>query len=234
VRSTTTQAGATGLQNKVQAQGHLSMPRYQNGCALVDWPAEAVQEFEKGHLQDFQERIAKLLKANPSVRVVNISLGYKKSWIQEDNPKCTPEQIDKEYKVLRASWKNLLGQFPERLFVVSSGNESEDFSQARLKENDLWAALAETPNLLLVSSLDGEGHRAAFSNFGLPQLVWEKGVDIEIPYPHPTIKGGYSTKVGGTSASAPIVAGEAVRLFKEKNATVESVKKTLIEKKSPK
>jgi hypothetical protein len=50
-------------------------------------------------------------------------------------------------------------QFQDRLFVVSAGNESEDFSNSTLKANDLWAALVDTPNLLLVASLDAQERR---------------------------------------------------------------------------
>jgi hypothetical protein len=82
--------------------------------------------------------------------VVSISLGYKKSWIAEDNPKCKQEYIDKEFNVLKDSWLNLLRKNKNILFVVAAGNESANFDDEKNKSDDLWAVLSGEPNLLLV------------------------------------------------------------------------------------
>jgi len=213
-RSLSSKAGADVVQNQ-SATPTLTPKRkpYDNGCGLQQWTMEDFQAFQKGELREFQKRIAAQLDEMPSLKVVNLSLGYKRSWIKEDHPKCSPEQVEKEYGILTAAWRNLFRRFPDRLFVVAAGNESENFDRADLRDNDLWARLATTPNLLVVGAMTASGTRLTSSNFGLPVHVFALGELIPALTPLPTVIAGHASRLQGTSFSAPLVSGRAVALW---------------------
>ena len=177
-------------------------------CQLNKWSDEEVLEFEAGKLQKYQQKISKILKDNPGIKVVSLSLGYKKSWIKQDHPACDLVWVEKEYKILVSSWKNLLNQFPRVQFVVAAGNEGENFRKKRVRDNDLWAKLSDHKNLVLVGALDLKGRRMKQSNYGLKKMAWTQGSDLPIRYPYPKLKEGYPSMVHGTSAAAAVMAGK--------------------------
>jgi hypothetical protein len=208
------QSSAPVTMPSIPARHHIPRQPYSNGCPLTAWTQEELKAFAgEGALQIFQQRIAQQLADKPSLRVVNISLGYKRSWIAEDFPKCNKAQVNKEYDVLTASWRNLLRQFPDRLFVVAAGNESENFDKPELKANDAWAFLSSEENLLLVGSMTLHGARFASSNYGLPVSIFALGEGIPALTPLPKEIAGRESTLRGTSFSAPLVAGQAVALW---------------------
>lgn len=231
LRSLSSKAGADVVQNQTAAEAPKSTRKpYENGCGLQQWTAEDLRAFQKGEPREFQKRIAAQLEAVPSIKVVNLSLGYKRSWIKEDFPKCTQEQVEKEYEILSAAWSNLFRRFPDRLFVVAAGNESENFDRVELQDNDLWARLATTPNLLLVGAMTASGTRLASSNFGLPVHAFALGELIPALTPLPTVISGHASRLQGTSFSAPLVSGRAVALWQASpKLSAEAVKAKLIE-----
>jgi hypothetical protein len=234
LRSLTSRAGRDHQQvASIPARGRPSFrPQrtYTNGCSLRNWSPADLTRFESGDIQDFQGRIAAQLEKIPSIRVVNLSLGYKRSWIAEDFPKCNPDQVGKEFSVLLASWRNLLARFPERLFVVAAGNESENFDRSELRENDLWGRLAGTPNLLLVGAMTAHGTRLESSNYGLAIDVFALGEKIPARSPLPNKIEGHASRLNGTSFSAPLVSGRAAALWEDnKDWTLSTLKARLIQ-----
>jgi hypothetical protein len=231
VRNTSTQSGATGKQNQEALEGKKGN-KYADGCTLENRNSSEMSSYDKGEVQPFQERIAQLLRKHPSIRVINLSFGYKKKWIEEDNPKCSKDEVSKEYEALTKSWINLIKKFPDRVFVVAAGNEGEDFSAEALRTNDLWAAISPLANLVLVGSLDQAGNTAKFSNRGLSSMVMEIGEKLPVEYPVPGFDKTVSTEVQGTSASAPIVSGRIVKLLAE-GVPVDGLRSALAQKKRP-
>jgi hypothetical protein len=147
VRVVTSQAGTV---KKDVSKYKVNYKQYGNGCNLRDWDKKEVMDFSSGGIQSYQTRLQNIFNSVATLRVVSISLGYKKSWIAEDNPKCKQEYIDKEFNVLKDSWLNLLRKNKNILFVVAAGNESANFDDEKNKSDDLWAVLYGEPNLLLV------------------------------------------------------------------------------------
>lgn len=211
VRVVTAQAGTTQQTGSVRKS---TFERYGNGCQLRKWDQTAKKEFERGSLQPYQQRIQKALDASADLRVISLSLGYKKSWIAEDNASCKTEFIETEYQVLKKSWQNLLRKNKNRLFIVAAGNEGADFDQIQYKNDDLWAELSDEENLLLVGSLQINGDKYKTSNFG-KIVVMTKGEQIDAlsPLPGSEMK-SHKTTLRGTSFSAPIITGVAIRILK--------------------
>lgn|GEM_PF-2615500 len=223
LRSLSSKAGAETRQAAPRAAPvpttkTVSRKPYANGCRLYNWSSEELKSFEATTLRQAQARIAEQLDRHPSIRIVNLSLGYKRSWIEEDSPTCTSEQIEKEYAALTATWKNLFARYPDRLFVVAAGNESENFDKPDLKDNDLWARLSGTSNLVLVGAMTASGTRLGSSNFGLPVDIFALGELIPALTPLPTVIAGHPSRLQGTSFAAPLVSGRALALW-EKNPT---------------
>lgn len=189
----------------------IEFPIYGKGCGLRKWTPKEEKSFEKHSLQPYQQRIQNMLIVNKNIRIVSISLGYKKNWILEDNAKCDTKYVDLEYKILKQSWQSLLRKNPKTLFIVAAGNEGEDFNQDKFKKNDLWADLSDESNLILVGSLKITKERLESSNYG-KKVVMVKGEQIEALSPLPNNEQkGYATTLRGTSFSAPIIAGLAVK-----------------------
>jgi hypothetical protein len=215
LRVITASAGATKQKQNVNLKNDTNSKEYSVDCQLRNWSKEETDHFHsKGKLQAYQKKISDILAKNPTIKVISISLGYKKSWIQEDNAKCSASAIDKEYQILTDTWKNLFLKFKDRLFVVAAGNESVSFDNEVDKNDDLWAYLSENNNLLLVGSLKKNGERFPSSNYG-KKVLMTKGEEIETISPIPDLPDGYKTTVRGTSFSAPIITGLAVKVINE-------------------
>lgn len=205
--------GSVKQKQSVALKPDKNLKNYSLDCQLVNWPKKEVSLFHSGKkLQAYQNKISEILSSNPSIKVISISLGYKKSWIQEDNAKCDSAAVNKEYQVLVDSWSNLLLKFNDRLFVVAAGNENMSFDEAAAKEDDLWATLIDKENLILVGSLKKNGEKFPSSNYG-KKVLMVKGEDIEALSPLPTQPEGHKTTVRGTSFSAPIISGLAVKIL---------------------
>jgi len=193
---------------------------YKNGCGLTDWSSSEVKSFEGNLLQPYQERISKTLSKYSSINIVNLSLGYKLSWIKEDNPKCSDEQVLKEYEVLTYSWRNLIRNHPNTLFIVAAGNENENFDDPKLMTNDLWPKMFSfnLKNLLLVGSMNRNGTKYKTSNFGRFVEVMALGENLELNSPLPHNLVGHPTTVRGTSFSTPLVSAKAITIRKNGSA----------------
>lgn len=215
LRVVTASAGATKHKQNMNVKNNSNSKEYSTDCHLRNWSKEETNHFQsKGKLQAYQKKISDILAKNPAIKVISISLGYKKSWIQEDNAKCSASTIDKEYQILTDTWKNLFLKFKDRLFVVAAGNENVSFDNVTDKNDDLWAYLSENNNLLLVGSLKKNGERFPSSNYG-KKVLMTKGEEIDTISPIPDQLEGHKTTVRGTSFSAPIVTGLAVKVINE-------------------
>lgn len=231
MRVVSAQAGT--IHQKSDKKESIEFPVYGKGCGLRKWTSKEEKSFSKHSLQPYQQRIQTMLTNNKNIRVVSISLGYKKNWILEDNSKCDSKYVDLEYKILKQSWQSLLRKNPKTLFIVAAGNEGEDFNQDKFKKNDLWADLSDESNLLLVGSLKVTKERLESSNYG-KKVIMVKGEQIEVLSPMPNDEQkGHATTLRGTSFSAPIIAGLAVKsidanpkisLIELKNKITESAK----------
>lgn len=218
IRVVTANTGNTKQKQNFKIKSKKKIKEYSKDCALTNWPKEDISLFQSHQkLQAYQDKISKILNENSTIKVISISLGYKKSWIQEDNAKCESQAVEKEYQVLVDSWSNLMKNFKDRVFVVAAGNEGVSFDNAADKNDDLWATLIETDNLILVGSLKKNGERFPSSNYGTKVLM-VKGEEIETLSPMPQDTEGYKTTVRGTSFSAPIIAGLAVKFLAERPA----------------
>ncbi len=200
----------------LSAQAGAPFATHGNGCGLRKWDKKTTQKIVEGGLQPYQERIQSLLEKDEKIRVINISLGYKKSWIAEDNGKCPAEIVSAEYAILENSWRNLLRKNCNRVFVVAAGNEGKNLDEESARSDDLWASLAEEPNLLIVGSLKASGERLESSNYG-SKVLMEKGEEIEAHSPLAGAKGSsHKTTLRGTSFSTPIAAGKLLKIWQEK------------------
>lgn len=216
LRVVTANTGNTKQKQSFKIKPKKKLKEYSKDCQLINWPKEELSLFHSHQkLQSYQDKISKILNENPTIKVVSISLGYKKSWIQEDNSKCESTAVEKEYQVLVDSWGNLLKKFKDRVFIVAAGNENVSFDNLADKNDDLWATLIENDNLILVGSLKKSGERFPSSNYG-NKVLMVKGEEIEALSPMPKEPEGYKTTVRGTSFSAPIIAGLSVKLLSEK------------------
>jgi hypothetical protein len=228
LRSLSSQAGSLQTASHVPARTS-QFQRYKNGCTLVNWTPSQEADLRNTGLLDYQERISSLLKSNPQIKVINISLGYKESWILEDSQNCTAPQVRREFEILQATWLRLFRSFPDRIFVVAAGNESENFDRADLLSRDLWASLVDADNLILVGAMRGDGRRLPSSNHGLAVEVFALGDDIPTRTPFPGLDLGYETLVSGTSYSAPIVSGQLLSLMlKNPKASVAEMKSQIV------
>jgi len=229
IRVTTTKAGSSTEQKSYNEASKIDLAyNYDNGCSLRKWSDKEKEEFKKGKIQMYQERIANILQENKTIKIITISLGYKYSWIVEDNPKCKTEQNQLEYAILQVTWKNFFNKFKDRLFFVAAGNENEDFDNALYKNNDLWGALSDLNNLILIGSLKVDEKKFPSSNYG-KMIIMAKGEEISVRTPLPRLDAGYFTTVRGTSFSTPLVAGRALWLWeKDKNLKLEQLKAKLI------
>ncbi len=229
IRNVSAQAGSFKSQKQGKTNEKLLLKKYPGNCNLINWNYLDMEKFEKGMLLSHQQRIAEELAKYKDIKVINISLGYRNSWIREDNPRCKPEFSDKEFKVLKLTWANLLKKFPQRLFFVAAGNEGDDLNNPLKGEDDLWYALSDLPNLVIVSSIMRNGNRYPSSNTGDKVSLSLLGENIEVHSPLPLTPIGHATTVRGTSFSTPIGAGRALVLWdKNKKWTAAQVKKELI------
>lgn len=209
VRVVTASAGTT-KQNQ-----DIMIKAYSANCPLKNWSKEEINQFHsEKKLQAYQTKISDLLTRHPTIKVISISLGYKKSWIQEDNAKCPSEAVSKEYSVLVDTWNNLFHNFKDRLFIVAAGNENANFDDIAARDDDLWATLGENKNLILVGSLKKTGERFPTSNYG-QKVLMTKGEEIETISPLPGVLVGHKTTVRGTSFSTPIISGLAIKILIE-------------------
>jgi hypothetical protein len=233
LRSLTSKAGSEIRQSSSSlgsTSGTSKMKPYSNGCPLANWQADELKSFEQGRLRPAQESLAAQLAQFPSLRIVNISLGYKRSWIAEDNPRCDAAQVEQEYALLTATWQNLFRKFPDRLFVVAAGNEAENFDRPELGDADLWSRLSGEPNLILVGAMTAAGTRLATSNLGLPIEVFALGELIPALTPLPTVISGHPSRLQGTSFSAPLVSGRALALWtKTPRLSVSEIKQQIVD-----
>lgn len=220
----------TGIGGVTEKKGLFkNRKKYSNGCGFNNWSLSDIKSFQKGKLQPYQYRISKALTNHKSIKVVNISLGYKENWIQEDNPKCTKVQVSKEYQVLTSSWINLVERHSNVLFITAAGNESESFENSLLKKNDLWANIASSKlnNLLLVGSINENGTRFRSSNYGSIVEVMALGSNLLINSPLPNQMKGHTTTVRGTSFTTPLVSGSSIH-FLDKLSSPKKIKEKLI------
>ena len=225
MRNMTTGIGRSKLLHKVKTP----YPRYQNNCGLTKWPESELKKFNIDSLLPYQKIISDTLSRTTSLKIVNLSLGYKKSWITEDNPRCTDDQVSGEFDILVKSWNNLIVRHPQVLFIVASGNENENFDNPRFQSNDLWARLASqgTSNLLLVGSTYENGMKLPSSNYGKVVEAMALGNNILINSPTPENLNGYQTTVRGTSFTTPYISAAATKLFK-KTGSVYEIKSKLV------
>ena len=233
LRSLTSKVGSEIHQTSSKLGSVIGAPTrkpYTNGCGLANWSADELKMFEQGRLRPPQESIAEQLTRFPSLRIVNISLGYKRSWIAQDNPKCDVAQVDREYALLTASWQNLFRKFSDRIFVVAAGNEAENFDRPELRDNDLWSRLSGESNLILVGAMTAAGTRLESSNLGLAVEVFALGELIPALTPLPTVIAGHPSRLQGTSFSAPLVSGRALGLWeKSPRLTAPEIKKQVVD-----
>lgn len=93
---------------------------------------------------------------------------------------------------------------PSVTFVVAAGNDGLDLS---IPGNDYYPAkCGPLSNLIVVGAADSIGVRARFSNYGIPGMVWEDGVERWGALP----RGRYGT-MSGSSQSTAIRTGRIVR-----------------------
>lgn len=228
LRSLSAQVGS--IPSKINHKDMTKFPRYKNQCSLINWSPAQEAAFRNNSLMDFQDRISSLLTANPTIKVINISLGYKENWVAEDSKNCTPDQVRREFEILQSTWARLIKSFPDRIFVVAAGNEGENFDRADLMARDLWASLVDAENLLLVGAMKSDGRRAYTSNYGLAVEVFALGEEIPAKSPYPGFESGKDFKLGGTSFAAPIVAGQLIaRMKKSPKASALEIKYKLVE-----
>jgi subtilisin family serine protease len=176
---------------------------FREKCPLVKWE---LKERESEFLQPDEQRVMSLLSQDSSIRVVNMSSGSRRSWIQEDLPACSPSEVSTEFDVNVASWRQVLRTFPNVVFVASSGNESSDFSDPAMRDDHIWAKLSDEPNLVVVGALNREGSPFRANNFGLAGMVWAKG-DFDLTQPSPDPGKNANIRFFGTSAAAPWISG---------------------------
>ena len=220
---------STGIGGVADQLGKLkNRKKYSNGCGFNNWPTVDMESFKDGSIQPYQQRISTVLKKHKSIKIVNLSLGYKENWIQEDNPKCNRKQVSKEYLVLIKTWTNFINKHPNVLFITAAGNENENFDNPNLFKNDLWANIAskKLENLLLVGSMNSDGTKFRASNFGRIVKVMALGSELFINSPLPGKLQGHPTTVRGTSFSAPLVSGAAVQ-FLTKTSSPKQLKEKL-------
>ncbi len=209
---------------------NLKLPRYNPECGLVKYSDKDLSEFQNSkRTLEYHHRLSKILSAHKSIQLVNLSLGYRLSWVREDNPKCPEEAWIREYEILKSAWTNFIRQHANVLFVVAAGNESENFDDPFKASDDLWASISTLPNLLLVGAMRRGGDRYDSSNFGKLVEVTAIGEGIPANSPLPGVETGYPTELRGTSFSAPVVTGQAVGILRKfPKMGVATLKKQLI------
>jgi subtilisin family serine protease/DNA-binding beta-propeller fold protein YncE len=105
------------------------------------------------------------------------------------------------------------------VFVVSAGNDGEDFAVA-----PQYPAAYTLPNVVAVAATDENDDLAAFSNFGGSVLLGAPGVRVLS-----TLPGGQYGRLSGTSMSAPIVSGAlALLLAAEPDLSLDALRARLI------
>jgi len=125
--------------------------------------------------------------AKQGVRLINISQGTskKEDWL--------PLQT-------------AIGNHPEILFIVSSGNDSMN-----LDSSEYYPAVFTFPNLLVIASVNDKQELSAFSNYGATHVHFAAlGENITAAE-----AGGGHWTVNGTSFSAPLVTNIAAKLLSE-------------------
>lgn len=107
------------------------------------------------------------------------------------------------------------------LCVASAGNENWD-----LDRSDLNVYPAEWEHVMAVAATDENDNKASFSNYG------DQTIDISAPgiNIHTTHwRGGYTGLFGGTSASAPIVAGVAALILAHNGISLTALWNALVD-----
>lgn len=78
----------------------------------------------------------------------------------------------------------------------------------------IYPAMIPAPNLVAIGAMNNRGERASFSNWGIPGMIWEQGVDVLTRN-----KEGKAVLVDGTSPATAIVAGKIVKQWCERYLT---------------
>lgn len=212
IRVTTSQAG-TLSQSSVSGAEIPLYRSYDNGCDLRAYSNEELKAFRKGKLQPYQQRLDEILKSAPSIKVINMSMDYKRSWIAEDSPSCDAVQVNREFDVLKSTWRTLLRAHAGKLFFVAAGNEGSNFDESENGADDLWADLSSEPNLIVVGSLKMDGTRFPTSNYGKAVDAMVRGEKIAVKSPLPAMLEGHPTELRGTSFSTPLLSGKVLALW---------------------
>ena len=98
------------------------------------------------------------------------------------------------------------------LVIVAAGNSGADISS--------WGPSA---NLIVAGATDRNDNRSSFSNYGTPVDLFAPGEDILTTFP-----GNRYLATGGTSMSAPLVAGTAALLFSAQPSLTSSQAENLL------
>jgi subtilisin family serine protease len=125
--------------------------------------------------------------AKQRVRIVNISQGTSREadWL---------------------SFKIAVQNHPEMLFIVSSGNDSQNIDQT-----PVYPSSFDLPNMLVVASINSQKQLSEFSNYG-PRHVHLAALGENI---NAAQAGGGQWTVNGTSFSAPTVTNVAAKMLSE-------------------
>lgn len=116
-----------------------------------------------------------------------------------ERAKLAREIFDIEKNAIYDAMRNA----PDILFVTSAGNENDNIAF-----EDYYPNAFALPNLLVVGAVDQAGDETSFTSFGERVDVYANGYEVESYIP-----GGEKMPASGTSASSPIAANLAAKLF---------------------
>ncbi|MBL6990717.1 MAG: hypothetical protein ISR65_13110 [Bacteriovoracaceae bacterium] len=160
-------------------------------------------------------QLTKLLRTFTSIKVILLPFRLTRNWMRSVYTGQKARFIQQEFDLIKKSWMDFFAVFSDRIFIVSAGDENQNFDEPQFQGEDLWGSLYQVPNLLIVGSMTSDGKKHPVSNYGqaVKLFALREQISVNAPLPLKNIT-GHPTKVEAAAYVNSTVAGLLVKMLK--------------------